>query len=198
MNPSKLIKIGLRGALAFALTMTSATTVLGQTRNGDPRSGEGRYLDSPIDPSELQPSPQDREDRALKEEGARLAKYESWLEGQYKELGQKEGALAKKMKSWSQRFEAWRCPHGLSIYACGCGAASRVLPIFKEEYDRQQSEYRNLRVARSRLAGLKRSYDQQSRAYKVRLKASRNPAGGRSKRSPEEGLFIDESAPRRP
>jgi hypothetical protein len=188
-------------ALIVALALMPATTVFAQSRNGDPRSPGGRPLLAPITEQELKEATRAATDRSLADERESLQRDESWLQGEYKKLVNEVQGIGRRRVEVASRLATWRCPAGLTVEDCYAHPpvhpeAAAFRAWYNSEVDRLDSRLRRVTIAKRRLDDFRRSLESRRRDYEMALKDRKDPGARKSKRSPSEGLFIDESAPR--
>ena len=193
--------VGRRVFLSSLALLPTATT-LAQSGDNDPRSPGGRYLSPPINDEAVKRLVREETKRELDEEGKSLAKSESWVASQQSEQDKKVQDIDRQMSSLNRRKAAWRCPAGLSVDGCYAHPpvhreAVAFRAWYNTELDRLNELRRRARVSQGQLDEKKASNQARRRVYEQKLNDYRNSSAKKSKRSPDEGLFIDESAPRR-
>lgn len=185
--------------VAFALM--PATTVPAQSRNGDPRSPGGRPLLAPLTEQELKEATRAAADRSVADERASLQWDEAWLSREYKTLIHEVQDIGRRRVEVASRLATWRCPAGLTVQDCYANPpvhpeAAAFHVWYDSEVDRLDSRLRRVTIAKKRLDDFRKSLEARRRADEKAMRDRQDPGAKKSRRSPSEGLFIDESAPR--
>lgn len=141
----------------------------------------------------------------INKEKAAVAKYDKWLTGEEKKLKREEGRVASERKSLNRQKARFRCPKGYTLEACFarppvCQSARAFKARYDTSMEKLDRESKKLRLESKKLEEKRKQLNQRRAKlntdinnYNTDLKS----LGQKSKRSPDEGLFIDESVPKK-
>jgi chromosome segregation ATPase len=158
----------------------------------------------------------DKDMKWLNDQYVQLDREKSGLDDREAQLSKEKTKIKRQRAAVDRRKSRFRCSAGLTIE--GCLASPPVHPEVlafiawyrsqvkrldsqrsnnSTKMEKLKSARRSNNVKRSRVDGMKSSYQAQLRDLKVQKGAYQSATNAlRSRRSPDEGLFIDESVPR--